>query len=174
MMNAVIDVDKALANAGVVRKKGLVRGVQDVGTKIGESRDPLATANAVIASLGGQAEADAPTARIKAKALVVEALENKDFDPAIASAKAEKKVKDLKKSDGYLFVQDEAATATPKKRGRPASGSKKADAKAIYDANKGLTDGEIAQTIAKKLGITYSNAYYYCTRVFRDAVSKAS
>lgn len=169
-MNVVIDVDAALVKAGVVRKKGLVRGVQDVGDKIMNARDPLATANAVITSLGGKSEVDFPTARIKAKAMVVEAIESRDYDPAIAAAKAAKKVVDLKKTDGYLFVETPTAASGPAKtRGRPASGTKKADAFTIFTANKDLADGAIAQLIAKKLGITYSNAFYYVGRVFRKA-----
>ncbi|NDE17384.1 hypothetical protein EBZ80_20880, partial [bacterium] len=63
------------------------------------------------------------------------------------------------------------------KRGRPATktatGSNlKADALAICNANASLSNAQLAGMIAKQLEITYANAYYYSSRVFRR--SKAS
>jgi hypothetical protein len=45
---------------------------------------------------------------------------------------------------------------------------KKAAAQKLFDENKAqLKNGEIAQRIAQELNITYANAYYYVTRVFK-------
>lgn len=45
--------------------------------------------------------------------------------------------------------------------------NKKLAAEKIFNANKQLNNGEIARMISSELQITYANAYYYVTRVFR-------
>jgi hypothetical protein len=49
----------------------------------------------------------------------------------------------------------------------PKVNEKKVVAQTIFNANKELGNGEIAKLIADNLEITYANAYYYVTRVFR-------
>jgi hypothetical protein len=44
---------------------------------------------------------------------------------------------------------------------------KKAAARAIFDRMQGSTSGEIAKVIQTELKITYANAYYYVSRVFK-------
>jgi len=69
-------------------------------------------------------------------------------------------------------VQAEAKTKTPKVKAEkapkvPKVNDKKVAAHRIFDANREKGNGEIATMIAGELEITYANAYYYVTRVFR-------
>lgn len=77
-----------------------------------------------------------------------------------ANRKAEKAVE---------AVQAEAKTKTPKIEGikTPKVNDKKVAAQRLFEANKDKGNGEIAQMIAAELEITYANAYYYVTRVFK-------
>lgn len=52
--------------------------------------------------------------------------------------------------------------------------AKKLKAKKIFDKNTSKSAGEIAGMIAKELEITYSNAYYYVTRVFGKKSKKTA
>jgi hypothetical protein len=49
----------------------------------------------------------------------------------------------------------------------PKVNDKKEAARRIFDANQGKGNGEIAKLISAELEITYANAYYYVTRVFK-------
>jgi hypothetical protein len=53
------------------------------------------------------------------------------------------------------------------KRSDPNNNDKKVKAKAIFDQHKDKSNGEIAKIIADDLKISYSNAYYYTSRVFK-------
>ena len=44
---------------------------------------------------------------------------------------------------------------------------KKVAAQRLFDANKDKNSGAIARLISAELEITYANAYYYVTRVFK-------
>ena len=50
---------------------------------------------------------------------------------------------------------------------QPKVNDKKVAAQFIFDANKDKSNGFIARLIEKELEITYANAYYYVTRVFK-------
>lgn len=54
-----------------------------------------------------------------------------------------------------------------KKVAQPRSSDKKERARAIFLANNTESNNNIAKIIATELDITYSNAYYYVTRVFK-------
>lgn len=66
-------------------------------------------------------------------------------------------------------VQAEAKTKTPKVKAEktPKVNDKKVAAQRLFEANKDKGNGEIAKMISTELEITYANAYYYVTRVFR-------
>ncbi len=49
----------------------------------------------------------------------------------------------------------------------PRVNDKKLAAQKLFEANKDKGNGEIATLISKELEITYANAYYYVTRVFK-------
>lgn len=55
----------------------------------------------------------------------------------------------------------------PKVAKQPKTNNKKVAALNLFEANKDKGNGEIAQLISKELEITYANAYYYVTRVFK-------
>ena len=76
------------------------------------------------------------------------------------------KVADMKVKHPYLFVMKESsmeAAAKPNKRG----GDKKARALEIFEANRGKKASDVAKLIQVELGITFANAYYYVSRVFK-------
>lgn len=74
-------------------------------------------------------------------------------DNAMAKA-AEKPVK----------VKAIKAPTTPK---QPRVNDKKAAALRLFEANSDKNSGQVARIIAAELEITYANAYYYVTRVFK-------
>ena len=49
----------------------------------------------------------------------------------------------------------------------PRTNDKKDAALKLFEANKDKGNGAIATLISKELEITYANAYYYVTRVFK-------
>lgn len=49
----------------------------------------------------------------------------------------------------------------------PRVNDKKVAAQKLFEDNKDKGNGEIATLISKELEITYANAYYYVTRVFK-------
>jgi hypothetical protein len=49
----------------------------------------------------------------------------------------------------------------------PRVNDKKLAAQKLFESNKDKGNGEIATLISKELEITYANAYYYVTRVFK-------
>jgi len=49
----------------------------------------------------------------------------------------------------------------------PRTNDKKAAALRVFEANKDKGNGAIAKMISEQLEITYANAYYYVTRVFK-------
>ena len=65
-------------------------------------------------------------------------------------------------------AQETARDAAETKTKGPRVNDKKAAAQKIFDELKAeQANGVIAQAISKELNITYANAYYYVTRVFK-------
>lgn len=59
-----------------------------------------------------------------------------------------------------------SAKSNPTKISSTKDGKKSAALK-LFEENSDKGNGEIARLIAKELEITYANAYYYVTRVFK-------
>lgn len=78
--------------------------------------------------------------------------------PASAAPSKGKRVAKASRPEGADSEQSASA-------GR--SNDKKAAALRVFEANRGKGQGEIARLIAAELEITYANAYYYVTRVFK-------
>jgi len=165
---------QALKKFDIDPKAGKQRAIQAIGEMIQTAPDPLSMANSVIVELGGAEVLDFPTARITAKALVEQAVEAGDtFNPEAAQAYATEKVAKLRGQQPEVFTKTAAdAASAPKRRGRP--GTKTADgsslkekALAICKANASLSNAQLAQMIQKELDISYSNSYYYSSRVFK-------
>ena len=62
-------------------------------------------------------------------------------------------------------AKDKIVKAKAPKQAR--SNDKKLAAQKLFEANVEKGNGEIARLISTELEITYANAYYYVTRVFR-------
>lgn len=74
--------------------------------------------------------------------------------------------RDLKPVQPVVKAADPYAKPAKKVK-QPRSSDKKERARAIFMANNTESSNSIAKMIAEQLDITYSNAYYYVTRVFR-------
>ena len=173
-MTATVNASEVLKRYGI-RGNSVVRAIQQVGEDIALSSDPLSFANSLISDLGGNDQYDLASARIVAKALVEQAMIQPIYDTDSATKTADKKLDKIKTTMPYVFAEPEV-TKTTKEPKLTKSGSvrqssrsndKKPKAKIIFDANKDKTNGEIAQMIADDLQITYANAYYYVSRVFK-------
>ena len=81
----------------------------------------------------------------------------KDFQTACDTALAKIQEKPTK-------IKAVKAVSTPKVA--PIN-DKKVAAQRLYEANPDMNNGAIARKIAAELEITYANAYYYVTRVFK-------
>ena len=171
-MTAVINAKQVLKSYGI-KEGSVVRAIQQVGEDIGLSSDPLAYANSIISALGGNDQYDLASARIIAKALVEQAMTQEEYDRPEAVTIANQKLDKIRKDMPYVFAESETAEDRPSTTTRKVkvasvkTNDKKPKAKAIFDANKDKTNGEIAQMIQKELDITYANAYYYVSRVFK-------
>jgi hypothetical protein len=169
-MSAVINSKQVLKQYGI-KTDSVVKAIQQVGEDIGLSSDPLSYANSIISDLGGSDQYDLASARIIAKALVEQAIIQPEYDRPEAIAVADSKLEKIKRTMPYVFNPDEVATSTSRTKVKAIksgkSNDKKDRAKTIFDANKDKTNGEIAQMIASDLNITYANAYYYVSRVFK-------
>ena len=176
-----INVQAALREIDVDPRKGVIRAIQIVGQNIKESSDPMGYANAVITSLGGVDQFDFPSARIMAKALVERAVSGDAYVAEEAVKYAEDKIEKLRSDvkTAFLFVEakkdvdPETGEQLPaKQKGRKSTvmsdgKSKKEAALAICKANSSLANAALAGMIQKELNITYANAYYYSSRVFK-------
>ena len=176
-----INVQAVLKEFDIDPRKGVTRAVQFVGQNIKESSDPIGYANAVITSLGGVDQYDFPSARIMAKALVERAVSGNTYVPEEAVKYAEEKIEKLRNDvkTAFLFVEssmsadpDTGEQKPAKQKGRKSTvmsdgKSKKESAMAICKANSSLENAALAGMIQKELNITYANAYYYASRVFK-------
>lgn len=168
-MTATINAKEVLSTYGI-KTDSVVRAIQQVGEDIGLSADPLGYANSIISDLGGSDQYDLASARVLAKALVEQAIKQDNYDASSASMTADAKLAKIKTDMPYVFAESESGPATTsfKSKAKPAkTNDKKGKAKAIFDANKDKANGEIAGLISKELEITYANAYYYVSRVFK-------
>lgn len=86
---------------------------------------------------------------------------------AFAMYKEEREARESGISAGDEAVEIIKAAAKAKVAKQPKTNDKKVAALRIFDANGDKNNGAIATIIAKELEITYANAYYYVTRVFK-------
>lgn len=167
-----MNVQQVLKQINIDPRAGKLRAVQDVGERIMADSEPLRYANTLIQKLGGVAQQDFPTARIIAKALVEQACSGDKYDTDAAMQYAIEKVAKLRRDLPFVFAEKGdsdtgslSAPAKPKKtRG---GGDKKTQALEICEANSTLTNGQLAKLIEKEMGISYANAHYYASRVFK-------
>lgn len=167
----MVDVQSVFKKYGIDPDLSINRTIQDISAKISEASDPLVYSNHIINRLGGKPFLDTNEARVIAKYLIEQAIIHRDnYDPEQATAIAESKMNAMKKNHPYLFVMKEtymeATASTPAKTTRGGD-NKKAKALAIFEANRDKKPSDIAKLIQVELGITFANAYYYVSRVFK-------
>lgn len=131
------------------------------------SSNYIEAANVIITDLGAQPIDDPVRAKLTAKALVEQAFLNRDNFTPEAIQQAIVKADKIHAALPTLFSARANATAEQPKAKPVRDNDKKAKALVIYNDHKhNKSAGEIAKMIATKLDITYSNAYYYVSRVF--------
>ena len=164
-----MNVELVLSKLKIDKDMSAVRAVRRVGEIIEDSSDKLYTANKIIADLGAPVVSKERTAAVLAKGLVEQALiHGESYQPEVAMTVVAGKY--MKLVDGmpgvYETKGDPWIKETPSTgQARPGE-DKKVRAMQIFEANKSLGNSDIARIIAKDLGITFANAYYYCSRVF--------
>lgn len=164
---STVDAKQVLLDYGI--KTSSVGGaIKQIGDTIDDSRDPLALSNSIINQLGGIDQYDLVSAKILAKALIEQAMVQDPYDTEEATKAADGKLEKIRKDMPYVFTKaEEEADSQPIKQQSSSSNDKKAKAEIIFKANKQLSNGDIAKLIQKELNITYANAYYYVSRVFK-------
>jgi hypothetical protein len=166
----MVDVQSVFKKYKIDPSRSINRVIQDVSTNISESSDPLVYSNHIINQLGCRPFLNSHDAAIIAKCLIQSAvLKGKEYNADQALVEAETKLANLRENHPYLFVMKESsnmeatATTSTTKRG----GDKKAKALAIFEANRDKKASDVAKLIQVELGITFANAYYYVSRVFK-------
>ena len=167
-----MNVQQVLKQINIDPRAGKLRAIQEIGERIMSDSAPLDYANNVIVKLGGEKQVDFPTARIVAKALVEQAVAGEKPDPKVWMAYATEKVAKLRKELPYVFLEkgdnESSSLVSPVKPKRQRDGGdKKTQALQICEANSTMTNGQLAKLIEKEMGISYANAHYYASRVFK-------
>lgn len=150
--------------------------------KVGELIDctghPLSKANSIIKEFGGDQTDNIVRARLLAKALVEQAFYARDKFDTINVINAVRKVEQVSIKMPYIYCTSEIVkkaekpkTITTKNnvvRASKSNNDKKSRALEIFSSlEPTLSAAEKSKIIAEKLEITFANAYYYVTRVFK-------
>lgn len=136
--------------------------IASAGELIDNAGHPLEKANFLIKQLGGQEIDNIVIAKLMAKSLIEQVyIKKDDYNSELAISVAKAKVDKIINNSPYILQTSEPVAAST-----PVS-DKKAAARAIFDRMQGSTSGEIAKAIQNELKITYANAYYYVSRVFK-------
>ena len=180
MAQAQVDIPKLFKDLKINPVGSVHRAIQDVGTVLDNSSNRLNAANKLIVRLGASPVSNERQAEVIAKGLVEQAFINGGLYNAEDAIKVvnDKYIK-LLGDMPYLYALNESqynnATGESDSQPRTTSGrakkgdnnDKKAAALDIFLKHKGKKAGEVAQIIADELSITYANAYYYVSRVFK-------
>ena len=164
-----------LENFGIKKGMDCIEGVQRLGVYL-ESLESFAAqhhrANAVIQSLGGKAESDPDAARIVAKYMVAQVINKQKPDQELARHRCASLIAAAPEVERVRIAQETVkplvSTYKPKtdiRKGK--NNTKKARALEICQQNAKLSNNELAKLIQKELKITFANAYYYSSRVFK-------
>lgn len=160
----MMDVQSVFKKYDIDPNASVIRAVQKVGDRITDAPDPSAMSNQIIKQLGGKYVVGTVDATIIAKALMEQAIINKaNYNPEAALVVAEGKLSIMKIKHPYMFVMKESEMEAVAK---PVN-DKKARALAIFEANRDKKPSDVAKLIQVELGITFANAYYYVSRVFK-------
>ncbi len=162
------------------------RALSSFNVKLDDDRARKQTiCNRLIKELGCSPIAHPIDAETYAKTLIEQViLKGEDYVPEQAAIAAAARVEKIRQRMPELYVTDvevEVIGETPeelkfkgekkvkktKRAGRGEANDKKTAAYEIYIKHKDKPAGDIARLIAADLSITYANAYYYVSRVFK-------
>jgi len=131
------------------------------GDLIDNAGYPLGKANFLIKQLGGQEVDNIVIAKLMAKSLIEQVyISKEDYNSDLAIVVAKAKVDKILHNSPYILQTSEPVSTAP-------VSDKKAAARAIFDRMQGSTPGQIVKEIQNELKISYANAYYYVSRVFK-------
>lgn len=164
-----------LEQFGVRKGVDCVEAVQQLGEWLSAPESfaaQHARANTVIEALGGKPENDPDSARIIAKYMAAQAVNKETPDQELARKRCESLIKDAPFVQRVKIAQDTVkpvvTTYVPKTAIRKGKNNlKKAKALEICKANPQMSNNDLAKLIQKELKITFANAYYYSSRVFK-------
>lgn len=167
----MIDAVYVLGKLGLEPGMSVTRALTQVGLVINESNQRSVTnANRIIKSLGGEPETHPVAADIVAKALIEQAvLSGSYYDQEAAIKVAQEKLAKIRLTMPYAFAQanDKDSQPTRARKMSSGGGDKKERARVIFEREAGKPAGAVAKIIATEIDITYANAYYYVSRVFK-------
>lgn len=166
----MVNVHYAYTRLEIKQGMSVTRALTATGQFFASFSNPAVGPNKVIIWLGGNPIKNPVEADIVAKALVEQAviLGPDSYKPEPALQIAQQKLAKIRLTMPYAFASADAVVE-PKPASKRSSrgGDKKEMARVIFEREKGKTNGEIARIISQELHITYANAYYYVSRVFK-------
>lgn len=165
-----MNVVETLTKHGISTDKGINKAVFDVSDIVNNSANRHKVANKIIQDLGAPSINDERVAVVYVKALVEQAVENQqNFNIEAATKAATLRVEKLFNDIPWAFYVPTKKSAEREitERQHPDKNIKKAAAYKIFCNHKDKTNHAIAKIIAAELNITYSNAFYYASRVFK-------
>ena len=168
-----LDIEKIFQKYKLGHHKSPTKLIQAIGDIITESRTELKVSNMMIRDFGGDPVLNPGESRIIAKTYFEHALrDGSAFDLELANKAAKERIIKLRRSFSCLFLDNLDENGNPPERKQreqdPEVVARKNAAEKIYNANKEKTATEIAKLIEAELNITFANAYYYVSRVFKE------
>lgn len=166
-----MNVSPILEKYGIDSKTGVNEAIYIIGLRVGDARNRLQEANKILASFGApKIQKEDRVAELLAKGLIEQAVlhrNNFNFDEAWKIAN--QKYENIRITFPYGLISTEERQTAKGKVVRK-SNDKKTRALEICEQNKTLSNAELAKLIQKDLKISFSNAYYYSSRVFKRSV----
>lgn len=171
-----MNIVSSLNGLDIKPEEGVNKAIFQVSKLVNESTNRLSKANKIINDLGGPKLKHERYAILISQAMVEYAVQHvEDYNAENAFQAAEIRYQDLKEKMPWACLEPEVKRYKPLvskrksriKRESKNDNNKKKEAIGIFEANKEKTNGEIAKIIAGELKITYANAYYYVSRVFK-------
>lgn len=166
-----MNVTPILKKLGIDPTMSVHRAIHEVGIIVNEAPNRLQEANKILVSFGApKVQREDRIAEVLAKGLIEQAVLNPTkFVLEDAMKIANEKYENILSLYPYTLKSTEAKQEAKRKAPRK-NNDKKARALEICEENKTLSNAELAKLIAEELDITFANAYYYASRVFkRDA-----
>lgn len=170
-----MNIISSLNSLDIKPEEGVNKAVYQVSKLVNESTNRLSKANKIISDLGGPKLEHERYAILISQAMVEYAVQHiDDYTPDNAFQAAEIRYQDLKEKMPWAVMEPDSTRSystyvrkTNIQRESRKNNNKKREAESIFAANKEKSNSEIAKIIAKELEITYANAYYYASRVFK-------